>query len=368
MVYVQEMAAATSRPESVAVSKRPSFRRLPLCFKPWILPFVVAGLLVLIPQTVVGEAARQGAAPPQNANLGEICPDPEAATQDLLVTLAGGESNPAGGIDLSAQSDCQISIVLGTTAVVYKSMPISFTIRITNTGDTWIRTLPMRDVYDTTYLTYGYTDAYGIATYAGIASDDHINDGVIDWSDLTVSLGQDLAPGASFTLVITFTAREDTTLLPPDGKTENRVLIHDAWADPDGDGPLGPELPVPLRQDSERVTIEAYLGVIVGEVQAVARPDGVLVHWETAVELDVVGFNLLRRVDGSPWVAVNEQFVFAEYAGSQQGAPYAYLDKEVTPGTTYEYMLEMVKRDGRVEWYGPVSTTMNWWIRLPLVM
>lgn len=368
MVNSEETAAATCRSESGDMTKRQSFRQFPLRLNHWILPLVLAGLLLLIPQTAVGDSARHWVARPQNAGSGEIDSDTGSVTRDVTTARASGENGLAEDLGFSAQSDCQISKVLGTTAAVYKSMPISFTIRITNTGDTWIRTLPLQDVYDTTYLTYGYTDTFSIATYASLDSDDHNDDGMIDWSDLTVSFGQDLAPGASFTMVITFTAKEDTTLLPPDGKTENLGMVHDAWADPDGDGPLGPELPVPLRQDSDRVMIEALLGVMMESLQAVARPDGVWVHWQTAMELEVVGFNLLRRVDGNPWVAINEQFIFAEYAGTQQGAPYACQDKEVIPGTTYDYVLEMVKHDGSVEWYGPVSTTVGWWIRLPLVM
>lgn len=122
---------------------------------------------------------------------------------------------------------------------------VTFTIRITNTGQTWITALPLQDVYAPAYLSYGHC---GVRHTANPQPDDYADDGQLDWSDLTAAapngFGTDLAPGASFTVIVTFTAAADTTVLPG-GATENRGLVHDALADPDGPGGPLPEEPLP---------------------------------------------------------------------------------------------------------------------------
>jgi hypothetical protein len=57
-------------------------------------------------------------------------------------------------------------------------------------------------------------------------------------------------------------------------------------------------------------------------------------------------------VDGE-FVAVNQEFLFAEYAGASLGAAYTYVDAGL-PAGVYTYILEVVMLDGRVEWYGPL--------------
>jgi hypothetical protein len=253
--------------------------------------------------------------------------------------------------------DPQITITkrLNTVEPVRVDDPLSFTIRITNTGDIVIAILPLTDVYSTTYLTYGYTDTTvfpHVSSWADPDSDDHNDDGQIDWSDLTVSFGQDLAPGASFTVIVTFTAKADTHNVGlPNDETENTAIVDSAWADPDGPGPLPPDKPVPPVQDSDYVKIIFPTGVVLAGFEAAAQPDGVQVTWATASELDILGFNLLRSDAGGGFVAVNDAFIFAEYAGADFGASYGYLDAALPPGI-YAYTLEVVKLDGSVERYG----------------
>ncbi len=106
---------------------------------------------------------------------------------------------------------------------------VVFHIVITNTGDTEITTLPIRDTYDTTYLTY---------QNASPASDDNNDDGQIDWSNVG-----SLASGASKTITVTFLAKAST--LP--GNTVNSATSHDV-VDENG-------APVPDGSDTEPVTI-----------------------------------------------------------------------------------------------------------------
>ena len=254
----------------------------------------------------------------------------------------------------------------------YMGQEISYTIRVTNTGLTTITVLPLQDVYSTTYLTYGYTDTTvfpPVGTWADADSDDHNNDGVVDWSDLTLTEG-DLAPGASISVIVTFTAKADTHNVGlPNDETENIALVHDGFADPDGIGGPLPAEPdaLPTQQESEEVKITFPTGVMLASFGGVAQPGGVLLGWQTANEVEMVGFNVLRSEADGEWVLLNEEFIFAQYGGAAQGAAYAYRDEAVAPGTRYAYLLEVVKSDGGVEQYPLAAVTAQWWNWLPVI-
>jgi hypothetical protein len=100
----------------------------------------------------------------------------------------------------------------------------------------------------------------------------------------------------------------------------------------------------------------------------VAEPGGVLLSWETVSEVDILGFNLLRREAGGEFESVNEELVFAQYCGADTGGAYADSDGGVVSGRTYEYVLEIVRLDGGVEQWGQVSVAMGLGVQLPLVM
>lgn len=85
--------------------------------------------------------------------------------------------------------------------------------------------------------------------------------------------------------------------------------------------------------------------------------DEVLVAWETAAEINTVGFNLWRSEtrDGG-YVQVNDALIPAASPGGVWGGFYTYTDSDVTPGTTYYYKLNELETSGANNWYGPVST------------
>jgi hypothetical protein len=144
----------------------------------------------------------------------------------------------------------------------------SFSIRITNTGDYTITELPLRDVYDTTYLQFANATPQPA---------DNNDDGQLDWSDLTVSFGQDLAPGAVFEVVVHFIAVQDTALLP-DALTTCTATAQGLVGDPDGDGPLPPQ-PVPNAPPSSAgvsILTENQRGTISGAVFHDINKDGIL--------------------------------------------------------------------------------------------
>jgi hypothetical protein len=85
--------------------------------------------------------------------------------------------------------------------------------------------------------------------------------------------------------------------------------------------------------------------------------DDVVVAWETAMEIDTVGFNVWRSEtrDGG-YMRVNDTLIPSTSPGSVWGSAYSYVDSDVIPDTTYYYKLEELEVGGGRNWYGPVST------------
>ena len=308
-------------------------------------------------------------ASPQDAAPDDVDSDGHPLTHQITTTLAAGEVDLSNDFGFDIASSYTLTKQLNTVEPVLVSHPLTVTIRITNTGNSWITVLPLRDTYDTIYLTYGYTPTVFPpvpGTWADPDSDDHNNDGVIDWSDLTLSEG-DLAPGVSITVIVTFTAKADTHGVGlPNDETEDVAIVHDAFADPDGPGPLPPE-PLPTQQESEGVEIIFPTGVVLMGLSGEARAGGVWLQWETANEAGLLGFNVWRAEAGGEWVQLNEELIFAQYGGAEWGAIYVYRDEEVVPGLTYAYLLEVVRRDGSTEQHALATVTALWWLRLPLI-
>ncbi len=79
--------------------------------------------------------------------------------------------------------------------------------------------------------------------------------------------------------------------------------------------------------------------------------------WETASELDNLGFHLYRALSKE---GAYERITVVPIPGlgsSPAGARYRYTDSYVSNGTTYFYRLEDIESSGKTEWHGPVSAT-----------
>lgn len=78
--------------------------------------------------------------------------------------------------------------------------------------------------------------------------------------------------------------------------------------------------------------------------------------WETANELNNVGFNIYRSgfVDGT-LKKVNKELIPAKVVGSLTGAEYAYIDKLLKPWKTYYYWLESIDLNGETNLTGPIE-------------
>jgi len=81
----------------------------------------------------------------------------------------------------------------------------------------------------------------------------------------------------------------------------------------------------------------------------------VLVAWETASELDTVGFNVWRgERSRGPSERVNAVLVPAKSLGGITGGRYLVTDPLTGPSTGTYYWLEEVERTGKTNLYGPV--------------
>ncbi|MCS7287084.1 MAG: hypothetical protein RMK30_09160 [Anaerolineae bacterium] len=90
-----------------------------------------------------------------------------------------------------------------------------------------------------------------------------------------------------------------------------------------------------------------FLGFVIGIILArLLWPPRVIITWETASEIDTVGFFLYRAhsPDG-PFVLIDATPVPSR-GDPLTGASYRYEDRKVTWGQVYFYQLEELERDG----------------------
>lgn len=90
---------------------------------------------------------------------------------------------------------------------------------------------------------------------------------------------------------------------------------------------------------------------------ASGKKNAVLLSWETANEMNTVGFNLYRakRINGARTL-LNDQMIFSKAVpGGMTGAVYTFKDKTAKPGVVYYYWLEEVDIYGQSELFDPVS-------------
>jgi len=99
--------------------------------------------------------------------------------------------------------------------------------------------------------------------------------------------------------------------------------------------------------------------VVLKSLSATAVENGILVAWETATEVNNLGFNIYRAelVDGER-AKINPELIMSKLApGDLFGATYEFLDESAAIGVTYYYWLEDVPLESGVTpgIYGPIS-------------
>jgi len=112
----------------------------------------------------------------------------------------------------------------------------------------------------------------------------------------------------------------------------------------------------------------APAGSLLSDLGTESVPGGVQVCWQTTSETYVLGFDFLRRVYGGQYLRLNQGFIDARHAGSDQGADCSFLDSGVIPGLAYEYVLAVTLANGADVFHELPQVRANWWVQMPLTM
>ena len=206
---------------------------------------------------------------------------------------------------------------------------VTFTIQITNTGESVLVSLPMTDVFDSQFL----EPVRAVPSWDTHVTDFNPPEQALVWDDLTTHFG-DVNPGDGVTVLVAFRVITPTTI------TENIAITGGAVDD------VG--TPVGEAEDGAVITTTPN-DVLLADFSAQRVDDGVRLAWTTILERDTWGFNLYRSTDAdrSHAVKVNASTILAQGQGSN-GASYAYLDEDAQPGVAYHYWLDEVGLDGVV--------------------
>lgn len=133
----------------------------------------------------------------------------------------------------------------------------------------------------------------------------------------------------------------------------DKCLPLDPYLDPDECMPVegDPDECLPQVQDVD----VPPTAVAMASFNAGWTREGVRVEWETASELDSLGFNLYRSPAArSGYQQINASLIPCQSPGTAQGAAYSYLDSQAQAGTVYYYVIETLDAQGRADRYGPV--------------
>jgi hypothetical protein len=104
--------------------------------------------------------------------------------------------------------------------------------------------------------------------------------------------------------------------------------------------------------------VTAPQAVALASFEATAVGEAVRLNWETASEVNNLGFNLWRGTTLDNRVQLNEELIPAQTPGNGQGAAYEVWDDGVGTGT-YFYWLEDVDMNGNRTFHEPVSVTID---------
>jgi hypothetical protein len=95
-------------------------------------------------------------------------------------------------------------------------------------------------------------------------------------------------------------------------------------------------------------------------------------NWQTASEIDVLGFNIYRRSSiEQAFAQINDELIPAQAPGLLMGSAYSWLDSNLESGVTYFYLLEAMDIYGLTQVHGPVSvqvsSAFNYQLFLPII-
>jgi len=187
--------------------------------------------------------------------------------------------------------------------------------------------------------------------------------GELIWDDIlpgdpTLPIGQ-LAPGAHMDVVVYFIGLLDTTdpannNPDPSGETINHALVPfiEVVPPPTDSNPPGTFPPgnpgTPPEESEDGVTILNPTSVRIASAVARRVDGGALLEWTTVTESDILGFNILRVVNGQA-VRLNAAMVEASFAGQSNGGRYSFMDSGAATDVRTFYRLEIITTSGQSE-------------------
>lgn len=219
---------------------------------------------------------------------------------------------------------------------------VTYSIRISNTGETALVSIPLTDIYDRPYLTFVRAVPPPDAVDPGAPG----STGQLIWDNLT-SVSGALLPGEAISVQVILRANQRT---PADTLAVNRAI-----ADATDENEI-------LVTDSDRVEVgidDSPTSITLLRFTAVPHSQGVFLRWVTGVEVDTQGFHLWRSGDGTRDNAVRITADLIPATGGVAGATYTLIDSSVVMDHTYTYWLQSVDRDTSLHEYGPLTITLE---------
>ncbi len=211
-------------------------------------------------------------------------------------------------------------------------------------------------VYTLSFTNTGPATAHHIVI-SNVASSALV-DPVIAWTGATIITRtgsslvwdvSDLAAGQSGTITITASISETFS-----GLLVNSARIDTSALDSD---------PTNNAADSMATAVYVYpdapTAVELTVFTATPLSEAILLEWETASELDTLGFNLYRAESVTETrTRLNSSMIPVQSPGEVLGAVYAYADQMAASGATYVYWVEALSLQGAATLYGPVAAAI----------
>lgn len=227
-------------------------------------------------------------------------------------------------------------ISVGKTCQQFDTQNPYYTITTSNLGPGFARSVTLVDTLPNDVSFKSYTSQL-------ITSSGTINQGTCSASGQTVScsLGTPLLdyttdPLAKWVVRINVNYSTGTEIV-------NTVTVSSITADPN------------LANNTDTAECNPT-GVSLISFEAEQTPEGVLLSWETASEVDSLGFNIYRaEAPYAEQFRVNPSMILSKAMGGTSGAFYEYLDEGMESGKTYYYWLEAVDFALSKTLYGPIT-------------
>jgi len=291
------------------------------------------------------------------ASFSSTCPEVEIAAPGYQIN----STMPGGGYGYKDGTSMASPHVAGTAALVLAAYPGWSNDQVRSQLQTTADDLgdPGRD----SWYGFGLVDADEASNHPPVADDQ----AVVTDEDIPVGI----------TLTASDSDGDSLTFFVVDGPS-NGALSGTApdltyTPDPDYNGPDSFTFQAnDLQADSNIATVSITVApeptaVTLAGFETISNIGQVRITWETAQEIEVVGFNIYRSTnpDGNR-VKINDDLIPSQNPGGLVGASYNLVDQDVEMGMKYYYWLECEELSGGA-YFGPSEAMGLYGVFLPIV-